>query len=372
MISTKNDAEFMSKKSLSITFVTPTGGNLPYGGLKVIYEYANALVHRGHRVTIVHPAFLKTQVTIANYGKSAIRYAQRSIDKSYRPDAWFRIDPQVRLLWKPTLHPRYIPDSDIIVATWWHTAEFVAKYPSAKGRKFYLLQHLETWGGPEDRVTATWRLPLHKVVIARWLYEIAERMGEESIYIPNGLDFNAFGMDIDPPKRDPNRVMMSYAKTDWKGSADGLAALCIAREQIQELEVDLFGLPAVPDDLPPWIRYHRNPPQLVLRQLYNQASVFLAPSWTEGWPLPPAEAMMCGAALVATDIGGHREYAIHGETALLGSPKEQALMANNLVSLLQNQEQRIRLAHSGNQYIQQFTWDRAADAFEAALLAHIA
>ena len=131
------------------------------------------------------------------------------------------------------------------------------------------------------------------------------------------------------------------------------------------------GIPAAPSGLPSWIRYHRNSHQIMLRQLYNQAAIFLGPSWIEGWPLPPAEAMMCGAALVATDIGGHREYAIHGETALLSPAKEPAFMASNLVSLLQNQEQRIRLARSGNQYIQQFTWDRAADAFEAALLADV-
>ena len=321
---------------------------------------------------MVHPAFLNQEVSAIQLGKAALRYAQRSIDKSYRPDAWFRIDPHVRLLWKPTLHARHIPDADVVVATWWRTAEKIDKYPQSKGRKLYLIQHLETWGDPEDRVIATWRLPLHKIVIARWLREIAERMGEKTTYIPNGLDFNAFGMDVDPIMRDPNHVMMLYHGLEWKGSADGLEALRIAREKVPTLEADLFGTPAAPDGLPSWIRYHRNPPQIMLRQLYNQAAVFLAPSWTEGWGLPPSEAMMCGAALVATDIGGHREYAIHGETALLSPAKEPALMATNLVSLLQNQEQRIHLARSGNRYIQQFTWDRATDAFESALLADVA
>lgn len=364
--------KFNSKKSLSITFVLPGAGTFPSGGPKVVYEYANALVRKGHRVTVVHPLSLSTEFTAMQLGKGIIRYVQRSIDKSYRPDAWFRIDPHVRLLWKPSLHPRHIPDADVIVATWWHTAEWVARYPRSKGRKFYLLQGLETWGGSEDRVMATWRIPMRKIVIARWLYEIAERMGEEAAYIPNGLDFNAFGTNNDPRERDPNRVMMLYHNVSLKGSADGLAALRFAHEQVATVEVDMFGVPGAPPGLPSWIRYHRNPPQAKLRQLYNQAAIFLSPSWIEGWPLPPAEAMICGAALVATDIGGHREYAIHRETALLSPPKEPALMASNLVSLLQDPEQRIHLARSGNRYIQQFTWGRAANAFEALLLADVA
>lgn len=358
----------MSKKSLSITFVLPGEGTLPSGGPKVVYEYANALAHRGHRVTVVHPAF-RGEYTSFQYAKRAIRYLQRSMDKSYRPDAWFQVDPRVQLLWAPTLHARNIPDGDAVVATWWHTAEFVAGYPPSKGRKFYLLQSLETWGGPEDRVMATWRLPLQKIVIARWLQDIADSMGEKSIHIPNGLNFNAFGIDADPASRDSNRLMMLYHRDPWKGSVDGLAAMQLAREQVPSLETDLFGVSPAPDGLQPWIHYHRNPPQAKLRQLYNQASIFVAPSSTEGWALPPAEAMMSGCALAATDIGGHRDYCIRGQTALLSPPKDPKAMADNLLSLLQDQQQRISLARAGNEYIQQFTWNRAADSFEAALCA---
>ena len=361
----------MNKKSLSITFVLPCEGTFPSGGPKVVYEYANALVRRGHRVAVVHPAFLNAEYTAIQYGKRAIRYAQRSIDRSYRPDAWFRVDPRVQLLWKPTLHPRHIPDADVIVATWWHTAEWVLSYPPSKGRKFYLLQSLETWGGPEDRVMATWRQPLQKIVIARWLEAIAEGMGEKSTYIPNGLDFNAFGVDISPQERNPNRVIMLYHRIELKGSADGLTTMQRVHGQIPTLEADLFGVPPAPEGLPPWIRYHRNPPQAKLRRLYNQAAIFLAPSWIEGWPLPPAEALMSGCALAATDIGGHREYSIHDRTALLSPPKNPKAMAENVISLLQDQEQRIHLARAGNEYIQQFTWDRAVDVFETALLADV-
>jgi glycosyltransferase involved in cell wall biosynthesis len=358
----------MSQKSFSVSFVLPSRGTHPVGGFKVVYEYANELARRGHRVAIVHPALIgNEQFSAFQYGKIAIRYFLRHIDKSYTPNAWFPIDPRVKLLWVPTLHPRYIPDSDVIVATWWRTAEWVASYPASKGRKFYLVQHLETWGGPEDRVLATWRLPLQKIVIARWLEAIANDMGEPAVYIPNGLNFNAFAIDVDPGERDAHRVMMLYHDEPWKGSTGGLAALDIARKQVPDLEAHLFGVHPAPAGFSGWIHYHQNPPQAGLRQLYNQASVFLAPSWAEGWPLPPAEAMMSGCAVAATNIGGHQEYCIAGQTALLSPSKNPEALAENLILLLQNPDRRIGLARAANEFIQQFTWERAGDAFETAI-----
>lgn len=358
----------MSQKSLSITFLLPGRGTHPVGGFKVVYEYANELVRRGHRVTVVHPSLVGTErYSASQYVRIAIRYFLRHADKSYRPDAWFDIDPRVELLWVPTLHARHIPRSDVVVATWWRTAEWVADYPASKGRKFYLLQHLETWGGVEERVLSTWRLPLQKIVIARWLNSVANDVGEQAIYIPNGLNFKAFAIDADPAERDPHRVMMLFHEEQWKGSKDGLAALDIARKQVQDLEAHLFGVHPAPAGLPEWIQYHQNPPQVKLRQLYNQASIFLAPSWAEGWPLPPAEAMMSGCALVVTDIGGHWEYCIPDQTALLSPSQNPEALAENLLVLLRNPEVRIGLARAANEFIQQFTWERAADALEIAI-----
>src|SRR3546814_12065085 len=61
----------------------------------------------------------------------------------------------------------------------------VDRLPAAKGRKFYLIQHLEDWTGPRERVLATWKLPLEKLVIARWLKDITIELGESTSYQPN-------------------------------------------------------------------------------------------------------------------------------------------------------------------------------------------
>ncbi len=347
-----------------ITFVLPGAGSVPVGGFKVVYEYANRLTERGHSVVVVHTAQPDRQASASERLKKGVRFVQRNVDKSYRPD-WFRLRPGVSLLWRATPAAHGIPDADAVIATAWQTAEWVADYPAVKGRRFYLIQHYETWSGPKERVDATFGLGLHNLVIARWLQEVAREQGADAVYLPNGLDFTAFGIDVQPENR-AIRAMF-YHGADWKGSADGTRALKIVKTRLPELRATLFGAPAAPEGLPNWIRYEQTPSPKRLRELYNESAVFMATSWTEGWGLPGCEALMCGCALAATDVGGHREYAVNGDTALLSPPKNPVKLAENVLALLQDERLRLQLAAQGHGYVQRFTWEWAVEGLEREL-----
>ena len=350
-----------------IVFLLPGAGRIPVGGFKVVYEYANQLVSRGHAVSIIHPAMLEYDTRWSDKLKKLSRYVQRVIDKSYLPRKWFVIDPRVRMLWVLNLNEKFIPDADVVIATAWQTAEWVADYPAAKGRKYYLIQHYETWSGSDERVRRTWTLPLSKIVIARWLENFAKELGENSFYIPNGLDFSCFGLDLPIEKRNPRSIMMLYHEQAWKGSQDGIQALLQVRKVYPDLKVTMFGvLDGI--DLPDWVLYYRLPDQKLLRYLYNQSAIFVAPSWSEGWGLPASEAMMCGCAVVATDIGGHKEFAIDNRTALLAEPKKPESLAGAILRFVEDSEKRLDVARKGNAYIQQFTWSRACGLLEGLIL----
>ena len=263
----------------------------------------------------------------------------------------------------------FMPRADVYVAGWWSTAERLAAMRSLPGRRLYLIQHLETWAGLEEDVMATWRMPLEKIVIARWLQKIAEDLGESSNYIPNGLDLTRFGCDIPPENRFAGRLAMMYNdRVDWKGSPDGVAALEVLKARFPELEAEVFGVHERPETLPAWISYRQQPSQQDLRGIYNRASIFLAPSHSEGWGLPPCEAMACGAAVVATDIGGHREFCVDEKTALLVPMQDPAAMAAAAARLIENAQLRIQIARLSCEHIQKFTWNDAVDAFERLLL----
>lgn len=350
-----------------ICFLLPSAGSHPVGGFKIVYQYANGLARRGYRVSVVHTCFLsRTELPfVQRIRRSLLRYARQSITAEWRPDRWFSLDPAVRLRWIPILRPVFLPRADIYVASWWQTAERLAEWKT-NARKLHLIQHFETWAGPKERVVESWKAPLEKIVIARWLGRIAAEFGQKAVYIPNGLDFEQFGVDVPIEARDPQRIAMLYHDLEWKGSSDGLKALELLRGRYPGLRAELFGIPQQ-TPLPDWITYHRDPPQAKLREIYNRASIFLAPSWTEGWPLPPAEAMMSGAAVVATDIEGHREYCDDGRTALLAPPRDPRHLADAASTLIAQGPLRYRIARAGSENIRQFTWTRALSSFERAL-----
>jgi len=352
-----------------VGFLLPAIASVPTGGVKVVFEYANQLAARGWTVHIAFPHLLapdqlsRARASRGQRLRTRWSFLRRRLLRRHRP-GWFRLDPRVGLHFTPSAEPGALPPAAAWVATAWRTAPWVAL---TAGARLYLVQSLETWDGPEEEVRATWRLPLRKVVIARYLEEYARGLGERSDYVPNGLDFEALGIDVPLGERSAPRVLMLFHDGAWKGSADGLAALEIARQTVPALQATLFGVPRRPAWLPAWIGYERRPTPQRLRALYNQAAVFLSPSRVEGWPLPPAEALACGCALVCTDIGGHREYADDGATALLAPPGDPAALGARLVRALRDPTLRLSLARAGNARIRGFTWARATDALEGVL-----
>ncbi|MBO0722303.1 MAG: glycosyltransferase family 4 protein, partial [Blastocatellia bacterium] len=356
---------------MQITFVLPRYLSAPAGGFKVVYEYANHLQARGHRVAVVHPRNLSPKPGLMQAIKSYF-WPYKIHWRDNRPVPWFPIHERVAVLLVPDLRESFIPDADVIFATGYQTAYPVDAYGKRKGRKYYLIQHHETWDGSEADVNRTWVLPLHKIVIARWLLHLANDFGEGDrvTYIPNGIDFTHFKTTTPISDRPPHRIAMMSHPFAWKGTQDGLAALEMAREEIPELEAVLFGIHPRPTGAPHWIRYVQQPSTLDLTALYNSCSIFLHTSWTEGWGLPSAEAMSCGCALVAAANRGVLDFAKHEVTALLAPIKQPALLAEQLLRAARDHPLRRRIAEAGTRHIQQYSWKRAVDSLEGLLLSH--
>jgi L-malate glycosyltransferase len=344
----------------------------PAGGFKAVYEYANRLQLSGHQITVIHPRNLEFQPGLTQFAKSYLW--QHKIASQHKPLVpWFEVHPKVSLRLIPDLREQFIPDADAIFATAYDTAFHVSGYTANKGHKFYLLQAYETWQGAEDKVKASWQLPLHKVVISRWLLDIARELGEaeRTTYIPYGLNFSHFRITTPVTERLAPRVAMLAHPHKNKGVQDGLEALQTVKARVPKLEAVLFGTQARSNELPAWIEYVQQPTQEKLLELYNSCRVFLNPSWTEGWGLPATEAAACGCALVSADNGGIHEFAIHNETALIVPIKQPQLLAEALLKLLTDRALCNKFGAAGARWVQQFTWERAVDALEKLLLTSV-
>jgi len=356
---------------MKITFVLDTYAWLPVGGYRVVYEYANNLVRRGYDVSVVHPRLMRNITEPKEFKNKILRKIGGIRNLFFKPKHnWQFIDDRVKMLYVPEPISEHIPDSDVVFATAWSTAEYVMNYPEKRSIKFYLVQNYENWA-PEDRLKITWKSSLHKIVIAKWLYKKGLELGvpeKEMDYIPNGIDLDKFKLINDIKMRSP-QVAMLYSSLEWKGSKEGIGALKIVKNEFKDLKVVLFGTDKKPPSLPNWIKYYRNPPQKTLvEDIYNRSSIYLCSSWAEGWALPSTEAMACGCAVVSTDIAGVSEYAINEFTALLSEPRNPGKLAENILTLLRNNDLRIKLALNGNKKIKTFEWDKSIDKLEKVFM----
>ena len=351
---------------MKITFVLPMYLNSPSGGFKVIYEYANRLTNLGHQVTIVHPRNIELQTGIAQEVKKRLwKYKQRM----NRPlVSWFDVNKNIDLLLVTDLKEANIPDADAIFATACETAFPVAVCSTRKGKKFYLVQSYETWKQAEEVVLASWKLPLHKIVISRQLLEVASSVGEQrrTTYIPNGIDFADFRLMTSIRERGLMIGMLAHPN-EAKGTKDGIQAIELVRQKYPELQAVLFGTEPRLEFIPDWIHYERQPTKAGLVDLYNGCRIFLNPSWAEGWGLTSAEAMACGCALVTADNGGASEFSVDGESALFAPIKRAELLADRILRLLGDDGLRQKIALSGSQRIQEFTWERAVNSLLKAI-----
>ncbi len=146
-----------------------------------------------------------------------------------------------------------------------------------------------------------------------------------------------------------------------KGSQYTVQALELLKQSYPQLQATLFGVYPRPKQLPTWIQYHQRPADLA--KIYNDHAVFISASLGEGWALPPAEAMACGCAVVCTDIGGHADYAINEQTALLVPPENAIALANAVQRLFEQAALRIALSAQAEQFIKtHFNWERSVEA----------
>jgi glycosyltransferase involved in cell wall biosynthesis len=298
-------------------------------------------------------AFVKTSIW-----STLIRIKNRPLIKSYS----LRNDIKVRLV--RNLGESALPIGDVIISSAWQTAEPISAHKSQKFKKklyiAYDYEHFMT-GSTEtkERIASTYRSNLTIIASSTIVKETIESQGGTvAAMIPCGIDFDSFGIDIHPASRDPITIGFPVRRESFKGVADAITAANLLRSRYGDrLKISAFGSHKV--DLPSWITWLKYPTQAQLREFYNNNAIFFVPSHFEGWGLPGCEAMACGAALVTTDNGGCRDYAINLETALVTPPMRPDLLAKAVADLIENDELRLSIAVTGSRSIRKFNWSRS-------------
>jgi glycosyltransferase involved in cell wall biosynthesis len=353
---------------MKITFVLPT--LCLAGGIRIISIFAERLRKLGHSVFVISPPHPKP--SMRQQVKSLLRGRGWISPYEKEPSFFDNLGVENKIIerYRP-IEDKDVPDADVVIATWWETAEWVAKLSPSKGAKAYFIQHYEVFDYlPQDRVEATWRLPLHKIMLSQWLVDIArEKYGDSqvSLALPS-VDTKQFYASPRNKQSVPT-VGMMYSITYWKGTDIALKAFSLAAAKIPNLRLVAFGTGAPSSELPlpANTEYVIQPDQDKIRDYYSKCDAWLLASRSEGFGLPIIEAMACRTPVISTPVGAAPEI-LSGGTGILVRPEDPEEMAKAIESICQLPNSKWQaLSEAAYAKVKNYTWEDATASFEAAL-----
>lgn len=354
---------------MRVTFVLPTV-NMS-GGIKVVGIYAKALADKGHDVFLISPpAPKKTLRTKIKHFLTGTAGEKNEVATSHLDN--LGLNHVVLNTYRP-ITDNDVPDADVIVATWWETAEWVAKLSNTKGAKTYFIQGYEIFDHlPVERAKLTYTLPLHKIVVAKWLAEIMRDVYRDSQVdiVPNSVDRNQFFA----PERNKSSVPtvgFLYSPTVLKGLDISLQVLKRIKHKFPRLRVVTFGSSPLKAHLL-WdqeYEFNFSPKQNEIRHLYEQCDVWLTTSRSEGFNLPAMEAMACRTPVVATKTGWPAESIVDGVNGFTTEIDAIEALEQAVTTLLsmENEEWK-RFSAQALKTVENSSWESSAALFEKALM----
>jgi glycosyltransferase involved in cell wall biosynthesis len=198
---------------------------------------------------------------------------------------------------------------------------------------------------------------------------IVQNQDDEAVVLANGLADGAAirrvrGSGVDtaqftPTEEPPGKTAFVLAgRMLWdKGVGEFVAAARILRDRGVDARFILVGdadtenPAAIPQgQLQRWqtegtVEWwgHRND----MAEVFRSTHVACLPSYREGLPKVLLEAAACGRALIASDVPGCREIAIHGKSGLLVPPRDPPALAAAMQTLVAEPDLRRRFGMEG-------------------------
>jgi glycosyltransferase involved in cell wall biosynthesis len=354
---------------MKITFIMASGFALT-GGDRVIATYAECLHKRGHDVLVVSRPRLA--ISLRERARALLKGQGWLPDEKNRSSHFDHLDVPCRVTdrFGPVTDDD-LPDADVVIATWWETAEWVANLSESKGAKAYFIQHHEVFDYlPKEQVEASYRLPLHKITIAQWLVDLMKTQYKDHhvSLVPNSVDTAQF-FALPRGRQKIPTVGLTYSEIPWKGCDISLQAFSIAAQQIPNLRLISFGssqpMPDLP--LPSGTEFSFSPSQETLREIYSECDAWLFGSRIEGYGLPILEAMACRTPVIGTPAGAAPEL-LSGGAGLLVNPEDPVDMARAIVKIYQISEDQWRtMSDTAYRKVTGYTLETATELFESAL-----
>lgn len=186
---------------------------------------------------------------------------------------------------------------------------------------------------------------------------------------PNGVDVSVFQPRPNTPREAGLIVSTASADTPLKGLHVLIAALGRLRDRVPTARAVVIGSlregPAKralkEAGLADRVSFTGGVDRTDVAELFARADIAVFPSLFEGFGLPAAEAMACGAPVIVSDGGALPE--VVGEAGLVTPAGNDEALADTIASLLADPQRREALGRAGAQRARtEFSWTRHAHA----------
>ena len=147
-----------------------------------------------------------------------------------------------------------------------------------------------------------------------------------------------------------NNLIKKSVNLQLKLVTQGLLNDCLETREIQRL-IERLGIKDR-------IQIINNLDIAGLVKLYNEALVYIQPSFYEGFGLPVLEAMACGCPVISSNQGSLPE--IYGEAALTFNPYTEGELEKVVLKLIEDEKMRNELIKKGKIQVDKFSWDKTA------------
>ena len=206
-------------------------------------------------------------------------------------------------------------------------------------------------------------------VSAQLADELNDRFNAQALVIENGIDLRAFYPEPSSDlmaRKNGRKAILFFSRRDHRKGFD-LALEAIARlssETSLPFEVWTVGEKLRKGEVSCSHHDFGYVTEAELRRTLSSADVLLYPSRCEGFPLMVLEAFACQCPVVTTEAVS---YAVDDDNALVARVEDVEGMVTRVKRILEDQELAGKLADTAGKFVQQYSLDSAAKAFEKQL-----
>lgn len=315
------------------------------GGVRVQLAQADALIARGHEVTII------TKGLPLTWRRSRAE--------------WIYVDDFSQLDAAPY---------DFVFGTFWTTVR--PAYEKAGVRTLHLCQGYEgsfvQYTEIKPQIDAVYALPIPKLVVTPYLVETLAPFKTEVEYVGQIVDEDFF-RDAAGREHDPFRLLMVGAsQVEVKGIDVAYGA--ISHAKWHGAPFDLIRVspwtPAGDEPLEHVSEFHVAVTTDQMVKLVHSCDMAIVTSRrTEGFGLPAAEAMAAVLPTVLTRIPSFLSFAPEHDYAAFADEDDPMALGDALLELMEDEDVRQKIARNGRRVVEQFRPRNVGERLERYLLA---